>query len=242
MSSLSRHSLRRSRRPERRRRAFTLLELVVGLIMVGLVGASLSTAMSIAFRARTTAREQTSAVREAMIAIDLLQQELSAALAPRADSLLAGPFIGYAAGTPELPADSVEFYAMGRDAGAPPEDFLAEGPRWVQLSLESNGEQGVLIKRVRRNLLATVLDEPVEETLLAGVTAFGIRYFDGETWVEEWDSTELGNSLPLALEVTLELDEPSPRNLEENYRLVQIIPLAGADLDAINAAITGEGG
>ena len=225
-----------------RRGGFTLLELVVGLIMVGLVGASLATAMSIAFRARTTAREQTNVVREAMIAADVVQQELAIALPPRPESLLAGPFIGYSGGSDDQPADTVEFYAMGRDAGAPPEDFLAEGPRWVELSLQSDGQQMVLLKRVRRNLLATVLEEPAEETLLTGILAFGVRYYDGEAWQEEWDSTQMGNSLPVALEVTLELDEPDPSDLEENYRLVQIIPYPGADRAAIDAAITGEAG
>ena len=228
------------RAPAPHPRGFTLLELVVGLIMVGLVGASLATAMSIAFRARNTAREQTSVAREAMIAIDVIEEELSAALLPRSDSLLSGPFIGYSGGTPDAPADTVEFYALGADLGAPPEDFLAEGPRWVELSLSSDGERGILLKRQRRNLLATVLDDATEETLLVGVVAFGVRYFDGEAWQEEWDSAEYGDSLPVALEVTLELDQRSLRDPEQNYRVIQIIPLPGANLDAINAARTGE--
>ncbi len=110
----------------------------------------------------------------------------------------------------------------------------------MELSLSSDGERGILLKRQRRNLLATVLDDATEETLLVGVVAFGVRYFDGEAWQEEWDSAEYGDSLPVALEVTLELDQRSLRDPEQNYRVIQIIPLPGANLDAINAALTGE--
>ncbi len=222
------------------RRGFTLLELAVGLVMVAVVGVSLATAMSIAFRARSSAREQTNVVREAMIAMDVVQQEIASALPPKAESLLAGPFMGYSAGTFESSADTLEFYSLARDAGAPDDDPLSDGPRWIELSLSSDGERGVLVRRMRRNLLATVLDDPVEEALLAGVRAFGLRYFDGTQWYEEWDSTSYNNSLPLAVEVTLELDRPSPTDPEQYYRLVHVIRIPAGRLDLINQALTGE--
>ena len=219
-----------------RRRAFTLLEMIVALAMIGVLGASLVTATTIAFRARDTARRQTQVVREAMVAIDIIQQEIAAALPPTDSSLLAGPFAGYATGTSQAPDAVIEVYALGRDAGAAGDDPLAEGARWVQIGLSGDA----LVRQVRRNLLATTQDEAAVEVLLSGVTSFAARYHDGAAWVEEWDSTEYGNSLPLAVEITLELEASSLSDESQPYRVRQVIPLAGARLDQIEAAASGE--
>jgi hypothetical protein len=37
------------------------------------------------------------------------------------------------------------------------------------------------------------------------VRSFNLRYFDGSTWQDSWDSTQLDNMCPTAVEVTLEL-------------------------------------
>lgn len=227
-------------RARRRRGAFTLLELVVGVAMTAVVAVSLVTAMSITFRARDSARNQTNAAREATIAMDVIEQEFAGVLAPREGSLLAGAFVGTDSGAPDAPADVVEFYALGRDAGAPIDDPFAEGPRWVQLSLGADARgRPALVRRVDRNLLATIQEEPEPEVLLTGVTSLGLRYYDGFEWLEDWDSTLTGHSLPLAVEVTIEMDDASLQDPEEPYRLVQIIPLACADPEAILAAAEG---
>lgn len=223
------------------RRGFTLLEMIVALAMIGVLGASLVTATVIAFRARQSARWQTETAREASIALDIIQQEISAALAPAESSLLAGAFVGSTSGTADAPADVVEFYAMGRDAGAASDDPFAEGPRWVQIALSSDGQGTVLVRRVNRNLLASVQDEPAEEVLLSGVRSLALRYHDGTTWLDEWDSSEYGNSLPLAVEVALELAAPSLTDADQPYRMAQVIPLSNARPDQIEAALSGEG-
>ena len=216
--------------------AFTLIEMVIALAVMGLLGASLVTAATIAFRARDTAAQQVVAVREAMIAIDIIEQELAAALPPSESSPLSGGFIGSEGGTSQSPAGTIEFYALGRDAGAEIDDPLAEGARWVQIGLSGD----VLVRRVSRNLLATVQEEPAEEILLSGVSAFTLRFFDGADWLDDWDAANYGYSLPLAVEITLELDAISPVDPSRNYSVRQVIPMANARPDQIESALSGE--
>ena len=67
-----------------------------------------------------------------------------------------------------------------------------------------------------------------------------MRFFDGADWLEEWDAANYGYSLPLAVEVTLEMDTPSPVDSTRNYSVRQVIPLANARPDQIDAALNGE--
>lgn len=68
----------------------------------------------------------------------------------------------------------------------------------------------VLVRQLRRNLLPQVENaDPDEESVVCrNVRTFLIRYYDGQQYEDVWDSTQLGNSLPMAVEITLELDRP----------------------------------
>ena len=54
-----------------------------------------------------------------------------------------------------------------------------------------------------------------------------LRYFDGSGWVEAWDSTADANSLPLAVEVEIQIAhngkkgvaEPQKRKLVQSFAL-----------------------
>ncbi|MEY4939399.1 MAG: Type secretion system protein [Verrucomicrobiota bacterium] len=60
-----------------------------------------------------------------------------------------------------------------------------------------------LVRVVTRNLLPVVLEANAEEqTLLTGVNSAGISYFDGENWLDTWDSTAT-SSLPNAIKFSI---------------------------------------
>jgi type II secretion system protein J len=206
-----------------RHHGFTLLELLVASSMVAILGLSLAAAMHVGFRGRTVAHNQLRAVREAAIAMDIVQQDLQSLLPPT--GILAGPFFGYAMGTTGAEADSLEFHTIGRDLGDD-DSPLSDGIRRVQLVLRTDTTPRMLVRRVQRNLLASSVSEAVEEPLVRNVRAFSVRYYNGYGWLQEWDSTLRNNVLPLAMEVTLELDLPSPSNPDQPYRIRQIVPIS----------------
>ena len=228
------------------RRGFTLLELTLATSIVAIVALSLYSAMSIAFRARTSATAQTEAAREMSIALDIIAADFQSALPlpPAADGgegemsayvpTLAGAFVGTSAagGADGGRADTVRFHAFGRDADAA-DSPLGDGARFVELELSTETTPPVLVRRVNRNLradggsmLIDLAEEATEEPLLGGVRSFELRYHDGYAWLDDWDSFAHGDVLPLAVEITLELDAPAPRRPGEFYRATQVVPLA----------------
>ena len=212
----------------RRRGGFTLLELSLAMAMMAMLALTLYMAMAIALRARDSAAANIAPVRAATVAADLIRQDLESVLPP--SGTLAGPFEGYSnGGLPGGRSDGIEFFCVGRDV-ARGDTPLAEGIRKVDLLVRTDVTPPILVRDVTRNLLAQTDMPPDEEILCRNVRQFGLRYFDGTTWQDTWDSTTLGNVLPLAVEMTLEIDVPAPKagGQPTPYRIIRVIPLACA--------------
>ena len=63
--------------------------------------------------------------------------------------------------------------------------------------------------------------------LCRNVMSLNLRYFDGDGWLDEWDSTADANSLPKAVEIDIEIANQVRSSSEEmeKRRLVQAFAL-----------------
>jgi len=62
-----------------------------------------------------------------------------------------------------------------------------------------------LVRRVTTNLLSPRAVDPEEQVLCRKVKSLNLRYFDGDNWLDEWDSAADANSLPLAMEIDIQV-------------------------------------
>jgi type II secretory pathway pseudopilin PulG len=240
--------------PKRGTPGFTLLELSLALGMVSVLTLTLYTALVVTVRAKERAYAAVAPVRTTMLAADIVRQDLESVLPCK--QLLAGPFIG----TSQNGADVLDFYCLGSDAGwhAPPTDQQvqqqqqganggmgqglnlglapvtdapwSDGPRHVVLQLRTDLQPPSLVRSVTRNLLAPTEPTPEDEILVRNVKSFTLRYFDGSVWQDDWDSTTLGDVLPVAVEMTLEtvMDDEKPGQPATTYKVTRVFPLACA--------------
>lgn len=211
------------------RRGFTLIELLLASAIMAVLAAAMYEAMRIGFKARDTAMAAVGPARSAEIAVDLVRRDLESALPP--NGLFAGTFLGRE--NTDMPGTSaVEFYNVAAPppslaatggaslgiTGAPSaldrSDPMAYGGNGVQrvnllLLPASTGDAGrVLVRRIVRNLLAPTEPVPEDQIICRGVIAFTVRYYDGLQWNEQWDSTQYGDVLPVAVEISLEIAGP----------------------------------
>jgi type II secretion system protein J len=240
MNRSSRHNLRKYRSG-----GFSLLELILVMGVMAMLSMSLYASLSTAFKAKRTAERTVRPSRAVATALDLMGRDLEAAVMPPAvpttgivtQRTLAGDFYGIddASGTGE--ADSIEFYSLGSD-GPWEQRTMSEGVRRVIIGLRTDVNPPVLVRQITRNLTATVEEEPEEDVICRNVRSFAVRYWDGFTWYEDWDSTASGpNSggpstvIPLAVRVEMEvtMDGVQQPGMPANtYRVTRVIPIARA--------------
>ena len=217
---------------------FTLLEMLAATAMVAMLAGSLYASLHIAFKARNTATAAMEAVRKSSLSMEIIRADLQSAMVPH--GTLASEFTGSPSATvPGAQGDSLVFCSSASDIQSGPgvgdvkkiEYFCELSPGTGRLEL---------IRRVTTNLLAPETAAPRQEILARDVRAFTLRYFDGQTWEDAWDSVAKDNVLPKAVEVTIELSgNGGPGSAGPSVSRVVLIP-CGQDSSA--TASTSSGG
>jgi len=212
-------------------KAFTLLELLVAMTLMVVTAACLYTALYTGFRAKRSAMSAVEPTSLAINAIELIKQDTHGVLPP--GGTLAGAFLGTNARDIDgEDADSLEFYTTHIYAD---NDHLAGGLGKIEMALEEDSDDSdsyQLMRRVTTNLLSPRTVDPEEQVLCRNVKSLNLRYFDGDGWLDEWDSTADANSLPLAVEIDIQVlhNATSSSTESQTRRLTQcfVIPCGGA--------------
>jgi len=182
---------------------FTLLEMLVSLAIASMLAVTLFTSLHVAFKARESAETSLDPMRTVEAAFQIIRGDLEAAQPPR--GTLASTFVGNdQTGDKGTDADYLGFYA----AAVAPEHVAGNGEvKKVEYTatIPRGSLQNCLVRDVTSNLLSQVQVAPDEEVLIRGVAGFNLRYYDGQVWQDNWDSSQLGQILPSAVEVTIQL-------------------------------------
>jgi hypothetical protein len=218
--------------------------MIFAVMGISLVMGVLFTALKITLKSRESAIAAVAPAKTAIAAAELVRQDLEAVLPP--DLVENGKLSGEFEGSSDGGSSTLDFYCIGNDAGwavaqpvatlpgqpAPVADTdipWSEGSRHVVLALKTDVNPPMLVRAVTRNLLAPTTPDPDVEILCRNVKSFTLQYFDGTTWQTDWDSTALGNALPTAVQMTMEVMVDSrPGQPPESYVINKIFPLACA--------------
>jgi len=200
-------------RPALARGGFTLIELVLALALAGVIGGWLYSNMYAAFKARSSAEAAVEPSNDAYLAMHFVSMDMRNMLPPpnNSTSTIVQAFEA-TQGQDDRghEADQVEFYTTADAANLVDSNGEIKN---VELTVETDPVTGdhELVRRVLRDLLppdGMDSETPATEVLCHGVWSFSLQYFTGSTWETSWDSQSLDNTLPVAVEVTLQLQRP----------------------------------
>ena len=221
----------------RRRAAFTLLELLVAMFIVAILSLSLYASLQIAFRSKASAEAAVEPPRTAATALDLIGQDLQAAAPLTAFPAQSLEFEGVdQTDSRGHPGDDLQFYTV---ADSPLHANANGDVKGVELTTvpSPDGRDHLLVRKVIRNLLSENFNaatpftpgvNPDVEVICRGVGGFNLRYYNGDTWADSWDSTQEDNTIPAAVEVTLTLDRTDASGVTRSYNYVRIFPLSAS--------------
>ncbi|MEK7996539.1 MAG: type II secretion system protein GspJ [Planctomycetota bacterium] len=217
-------------------RAFTLLELLVAMTLMVVTAACLYTALYTGFRAKRSASLAVEPTALAINAIELMKQDIYGVLP--VGGTLAGAFLGTdGRGLDGVDMDSLEFYTTHIYAD---DDQVVGGLGKIELALEEDTDKDTgsdrdgyrLMRKITTNLLSPKAVDAEEQVLCRNVRSLNLRYYDGDGWLDEWDSTADANSLPLAMEIDIQVLHNGTNGTEvpKTRRLIQSfsIPCGGA--------------
>lgn len=178
---------------------FTLLEVLIAVVLLGILSAALYGSYFGVLRARDRASSGMESRRELGATLDLIRREVSSAQFRRDDKRL-------------------RFVVEDRDSFGTPSSTLTLTTQ-VPTAGQNRKESGIITvayriteKNKKRTLTRQERDLFSEEELILAypqmeqITAFLVECYDGSKWVKSWDSA-INNRLPNRVRVTVQIED-----------------------------------
>jgi general secretion pathway protein J len=189
---------------------FTLLEIMISIGILVVILTIVYNTFNSSIRAFTTIDEQGDTYGEARLVLNRMSEEIGS-IYMSGDNPNTG-LLGEDKDEDDLPFDSLHFTSLSHI-------------RWVKDSRESElceigyyletdrkGEQTFLFRREDWNVGGALEEGGMALELAEGIDGLDFRYYDGEEWVDDWDSKAKGG-LPKAIEVVLLVEDPTRKRI-----------------------------
>ena len=203
-------------------RGFTLLEVVISVGILVVILTIVYNTFNSSIKAFTAMENQGDAYARARIVLNRMSEEIA--------SIYFSPqnrntgLVGEDKDDDDLPADALHFTSLSHI-------------RWVKDSKESelceigyylekdeDTRESFLFRREDWNVDGTLEEGGNPLEMAEGVDGLNFRYYDGDEWLDEWDSRIKGD-LPKAIEVVLVMRDP--RRTRITFSSILSIPIAG---------------
>ncbi len=211
----------------RRRAGFTLLELLLALSIAAVVAAGVYGVVRGGVDAQRAGEDATRTLQIARVALCRIASSLRCAFVSQGK--LRGAFVGEDESDGDSDLDSLSFVA---DNHEPREDENGECDL-VKLEYyidtdESTDERG-LVESASSVVVSDEDAEPDVIEIAPEIRSLNFRYYDGEEWQDEWDSTT-SVVLPRGVEIVIAVavHEDDEASQWKRFKMVVALPAAGA--------------
>ncbi len=186
-----------------RNKGFTILEVLIAVVLLGILTAALYGSYFMVLRARERSAEGMEERRELGNTLDLLRREIGSALYKSTDKQL--KFIVEDRDSFGQPASNLELTTL-----APPvvlsNTRKESGTIDVQYRMVEKENQQLLLTRKEQDILLDSTTVPAYPQM-ERISSFLVECSsDGTTWVKSWDTT-LNGKLPKLVRITVQVEE-----------------------------------
>lgn len=182
-----------------RNRGFTLLEVLIALVLLGILSAALYGSYFGVVRARESTSEWMESRRELGATLDLIRREVASSMFVRSDKRLR--FVVEDRDHFGVPASVLEMTPL-----APPSMAVRSESGIVKVRYRLiEKEKKLTLMRQEQDLFSDGADIPAYPQM-EQIRSFLVECQDGSKWVKNWD-TSINGVLPKAVRVTVQVDE-----------------------------------
>ncbi len=214
-------------------RAFTLLELLLAMAIGAVVLLVINGTFFGALRLYNTTHDKIDVDLALQRTLGIVRRDLAGIMIPASPTATTNNFAG------QLQSDATGTTALDDTAQRITPDIHTNSGRidgWspfadvqtVTYYLSSASDGGPtknLVRAANRNLLSASTETTIDgQVLLTGVSTAAISFYDGESWVETWDSTST-TSLPSALKFSLVMAPREGGNRADPAPIELIVPV-----------------
>lgn len=238
------------------RRAFTLLELILAVLVFSIVLGAIHVVFFTAFKLRNKTSDAIERALPLQQTLAIIKRDLANLVPPGgtlSGALQSTPTISPTTGSSSGAGLGSSGMSGSLNRGNSPQFYTAVGivddnAPWGDiervayfLAAATNNTPGQdLYRSVTRNLLPAMQDETADQFLMSGVEAITFRYYNGTAWQDTWDSTAvdsatgLTNNLPTAIKLELQLhhEDVAAGTLPPVELVVPIMVLARTNVTA----------
>ena len=184
-----------------RNKGFTLLEVLIAVVLLGILASALYGSYFAVIRARERASAGMETRRELGATLDLMRREISSALFNRTDKQLR--FVVEDRDTFGAPSSTLDLTTI-----APPSGYLRaeSGVVSVQYRIPEKGKTRILVRQERDLAFAAEADVPAYYPQMEQISSFLVECYDGSKWVRSWD-TAINGALPKKVRVTIQVED-----------------------------------
>ncbi len=189
------------------RRGFTLLEILIAIAILAVVATVVYASFGASIKMIERVDQEADLYREARFILSRLSEELAMAYRPKDGLTMETLFVGEDSTVDDRPQDALRFSALAHYRYLPNQP--ASDLSLIEYSLESDpeAEGWVLLHKKESNVYSLSGDRQEQFVIGEGIHGFNLRYFDGKTWRDRWNSQET-QELPKVVEVELQFQEP----------------------------------
>jgi general secretion pathway protein J len=180
-------------------KGFTLLEILVAVVLLGILTAAVYGSYFTVLRARERSSEGMEARRELGSTLDLIRREFAGAVYSRGDKRLR--FIVEDRDHFGKPSSTLELTTLTPSSA---QGRKESGIIAVQYLIADRDKQRILTRREQDIFFEA--PETKGYPQMERISSFLIECYDGSKWVRSWD-TALNGSLPKMLRIVVQVDE-----------------------------------
>lgn len=189
---------------------FTLLEIIISIGILAVILTTIYGAFNSSMRAFTVMENPGDAYGQARLVLNRMSEEIGSIYFAGKNPNTG--LLGEDRDEDDLPFDSLHFTSLShiRWVKDSRESELCEIGYYLETDRER--EKTFLFRREDWNVDGALEEGGITLELAEGIDGLNFRYYDGEEWVDDWDSKGR-NGLPKAIEVVLLVEDPSRKRI-----------------------------